>query len=134
MQKTTTWRRVPEYCTNFGVDPIQTKIFLRVTGVGTLRLKPENDPLRQAKRNLLDSVIELDLRDVFHRYRSGNWNPDYYPTHYIGEEEYDSESHFVSEMIEEKKYEIFDRIHREYGLKLNPEETCVEFEEVEEET
>ena len=43
MQKTTTWRKVPEFYTNFDVDPIQTKIFIRVTDIGDKF--EENNPL-----------------------------------------------------------------------------------------
>ena len=124
MQKTLTWRSFPPYSTNFTIDSIndyhQTQIFVRVKGIGDIE---ENDPLREKKENLIGSIMQFDLKDVFHRFRSGTFNGERYSFLSNGGEEYDSEFHFVLDMIEEK---IYDRILSEYGLDLD----YVQWEEV----
>ena len=121
MTQTITWKPLNEYSTNldlypFGDNPVNTKIFIRVTDVDLDVTndcgdpEPDEDEKKELEADVIGSVFAFDLEDDAEFYTS----------------EYDSEFHFVREIIDEQ---IADRISDEFGWLVN----YASWEEVEEE-
>ncbi len=99
MQKTITWKTLPKYTTNFNPfsEPPNNLVFIRLKDFTYDR--PEED----WKEKLRGVILPFNLKDVEHRYCSGHY--DRYGNKISrSRETFDSEYHFVQELIDEAMY------------------------------
>ena len=110
--KNITWKALPKFTTNLNLFPtgdqkVETKIIIRITDADIIFLNSHTEK----KKDLIGKIFQFDLRNVIHRFSSGHYDPNRWEQ-FRWRETYDSEAHFVQEMIDEQ---IEDRITDEYG-------------------
>ena len=126
MKKTISWKKVPQYTTNFDPysEPPNYVVFIRIKDF--TYDKTEGNSLNELNEKLRGEVLKFDLKNESKHYRSGSYDKHRLDLwDYRNRQEFDSESHFVRHMIDSK---IEDRLANDY--EFFP--TWLEWEEVEE--
>ena len=103
MKKTISWKKVPQYTTNFDPysEPPNYVVFIRIKDF--TYDKTEGNSLNELNEKLRGEVLKFDLKNERKHYRSGSYDKHRLDLwEYRNRQEFDSESHFVRHMIDSK--------------------------------
>ena len=123
MKQTITWKKVPQYTTNFDLysEPPNYVVFIRIKDF------TYDSPVEDWKEKLKGIILKFDLTNERKHYRSGYYDEHRYDRwEYRNKQEFDSEYHFVQEIIDSK---IYSRLSDGFEIRPN----WWDWEEVEEE-